>query len=208
MENRITLKDVLANCENFKATKDENGFNSWFEENIKIKNYMPLEDKLKIIDMATERISIMDATMSGSALYSIEYDCVMFFYVLLAYTNVEVDSALCTYKNYDILHEWFFYDYILDEVGRDYSDTVKMVETACGITNILSIKNILGSLDQEKISEHVTALNNIMSDKETMKAIETIISFDDPLLKKYRQNLDRTKSQMAKKATQKLEVKK
>lgn len=188
MEN-ISIEKVVDICRNFYNCKDLGGFEEWFSNNIEIKPYIPLEQKKEIIDIVAQKISLMDAAVGGSAVYSIERECILFYDVLLRYTNITVEKNENNYKNYDYLHSTYFYDYFMESLTWDYKTLIEMINNACDMANIISVRHMIGQLDFNKTQENIESLKSLLLDDKYAGAIETILAFNDPKLKAYRKQL-------------------
>lgn len=183
-KKKSKFEKLITKTEQFLDGKfSYNKYIEYIDKNIEIKPYIPLYGKYGIIKEIQLRHRLMDVGSPDSleeAAIAIQLEQDKFFWALLKWTDLKIEKKEDTTSRYDMLVQSGFADYVLSKCGRDYERFERMLKETLGLDDMIAIKGILSSLDDEKMSENVKTITKLMSDREFIQSMGKVISFNEP----------------------------
>ena len=199
MSNKLNTNDkaFIANCKKVKK-----GTMSLKEliDTLKFRFYIPLSIKMAVADIVNLLISnktspfvneemetFFDTKFEPPTIQEIlkDYETIKFAFIISQYIGVQISVENSEDAVYDLIHEIGLYDYIIENSRGDFGKFENLVDDMTGIRYYAltsSINNLFNDIPtQEKLNEFKEMFENLDEDK--LKQINSIVSFNDPMLK-------------------------
>lgn len=192
------LKSILNKYKKKEITKED--YNIFLNKNIIVDSYIPIAKKYAMINSFCSEINkvIFDIGESNSTeieLYYLNYDINIVFSLLFGYTNIIISGDERNIENYDLIITSGFFDYVYEKCGKDYDDIVKKCNRLNGIDNLW----VLSKLDEifcnnanVKNMEKIKDIINNEIDKDKLKFINSISEINNPKMKDFLNNLEKS----------------
>lgn len=182
-EERINWTDVhdeIVQCNMHLIS--EQALLAWFDENIEVRGYIGLQNKLQTINkMCLEVKTQMDKTielygdvgMEDCTFIQMAYEVECLFQILFDYTNIDITENKKTVREYDFVMESCFVDWLLQYCKKDYEKFKKMCDDACGL-NHLDLASVIISLKPHSVTELKDAITLIkeLNEEDTRNMAE------------------------------------
>lgn len=178
----IGLDEAINKCSEFlKGEINQEDFNKWLDK-VFVLYYLPIRNKYETIQDFLFDKEYFQAISSYPN--EIQVELGKWFYMMLAYTNIEVSGyeEYITLDNYDIMVRCLG-NLFETLCGKDYNRLVKMYEDAISIENITNIMQMISDIpveNQDKVSEDINeTLNKLNDNKETLNRLAEVIKFNN-----------------------------
>lgn len=199
MSNKLNTNDraFIADCKKVKK-----GTMSLKEliDTLKFRFYIPLSAKTAVADIVNLLISnktnpILNEEMETFFETKFEppttqeilkdYETIKFAFMISQYIGVQISVENSDEDVYDLVHEIGLYDYIIENSKGDFEKFENIIDDMTGIRYYAltsSINSLFNDIPtQEKLNEFKNVFENLDEDK--LKQINSITSFNDPMLK-------------------------
>lgn len=196
---KLGTLDILKKCKEFidNNTSIEEQ-NKYFDKNIIIKKYIPVEEKfenaniIKIClmsryDMLTWGVTTDNTGYVDYSNFYKEYELIKVLTIFPCYTNMSdlfFDTGFSDCEKYDILFASGLFEYVYDKTRKDYDSFSTIVDNYVEAKNILlvsELKSLTANLPtQEKINDFITTLNDLSAQGDTISSLAEIIDFNNP----------------------------
>ena len=188
------LHDKMGQCSNHLISKED--FYRWLDENIKVKEYLPLSVKYATISIFSEKVNselkeYLEKNNDIGYIY-MTYDINILFELLFKYVGMTIISKHRTVENYDLIMNSGFYDYVTSKCERDYKDTISKCDRATGIDSIQILKQISDIFISPPSVEDIEKIKNIINneiDPEKLRILEAVEGYNNPLMKKINEKI-------------------
>lgn len=174
MEDKISLKKVVSAIKNGED----------FIKLVKIKRYIPIEEKSFILRKYLVHYDVITTNCTDSVMIATELEILMKFDVLLKYTNIECEDEDKTFENYDILCMSGFFDVVKKGCKIDFMRMRDMIKNGGALSDLSVVTAILRAANGEEVKEAAKDIINILGSKDTVKEINKILAFNNPMLAK------------------------
>jgi hypothetical protein len=168
----------------------------WLDENIEVKNYIPISKKYSILQMFLIDFTydFLSDFFSGNNSGGVEflymnYELYSTFTLLMAYIDVELKDKNVTPDNYDLIKQTGTFDYIVEHCKSDYNDFKSQCDRVVGINDMSIIAKLNEAFEKNpsvnEFTDVMEKFDNIMKKKsvrENLKFINNINMFNNPLL--------------------------
>lgn len=119
--------------------------------------------------------------------YAVDFDVLMVFDCLLAYTNINPD-IMAEFKAHDVADVLYFsglIDTILEVCEADYRRLEHMVDKAITFDNLQQTLTILPKFDNEDVRKLLKQFEEYKNSvgADTLKELSDIVNMNDPLMK-------------------------
>lgn len=173
----VDVKEVINVCAQFMLGEIDKEFLDEWCKKIYIKNYLPLSDKISI---SLGSFLLRESFLEGFR----------FWFGLLRYTNIKIepeDEILCNLDSYNICYP-ILGPWLLTYCGPDYNILNHMIDEYLNLRKMEDLGEALGKLDEEVLGEQIKEMTETLGDltknKKVIKDMATILSMNDPSLKK------------------------
>ena len=169
---KITVAELIRQTKKFLNSEITPEEFSQLGDNMTIRSYLPILDKMKLIMILV--FTIENEDVEDASLKSVIMKRHLFFDVLLGqYAMVDVsEKSLCTYTSYDLLYP-LFSEFILGFCKKDYDEFVEMLRDAINFNNLNNFSDIFENLDYKELQK-VADKNRMMIDalKKSKEMVE------------------------------------
>lgn len=161
------LIDMMNKLENEEIEVEE--FVKYFKENIKIKNFLPVSQKIDLINKTLTFVSenYKDADF---VYYNVMTECIFKLNILFAYSNIDrpkkIDETL-----YNQLGKCGLTDYVIDDIGADYIELREIFNKMFIYSCLKSISDMMNPAQMQPI---IGALGEVTSALKDGKGLETL----------------------------------
>ena len=180
----VDVKEVINVCAQFMLGEIDKEFLDEWCKKIYIKTYLPISDKISI---SLGAFLLRESFLEGFR----------FWFGLLRYTNIKIepeDEVLCNMDSYDIcfpiLGTW-----LLGYCGPDYNVLNHMIDEYLSLRKMEELVEGLEILNGDKLEEQIKEMKETVIDltknKKTIKEMATILSINDPALKKMSEDIQK-----------------
>ena len=199
MSNKLNTNDkaFIANCKKVKK-----GTMSLKElvDTLNFRFYIPLSVKIAIADIVHLLISNKTDPVLNDKMETFfgtkfqpptvqeilkDYETIKFAFIISQYIGIQISVENSEDTIYDLIHEIGLYDYIIENSKGDFEKFENIVDDVTGIRYYAltsSIYNLFNDIPtQEKLNEFINVFENL--DENKLKQINSIASFNDPMLK-------------------------
>lgn len=164
-------------------------FMQYCGDNIEVIDYMPIGKKYGLIDIFAMGFTytiedMLNDHVSTFADILMEYELRKLFNIFFAYTNIEFDYEYRNSMEYDLIHQSYFYTYVMQFCHDDYVSFCNELDVVVGIKDMSIINTFNKKLNVttvEDVKEMEKIINSL--DVEKLKAVSDIIQMNDPLTK-------------------------
>lgn len=164
-------------------------FMQYCGENVEVIDYMPVGRKYGLIDVFSMGFTytledMLNDHVSTFADILMEYELRKLFNIFFAYTNIEFDYEYRNNMEYDLIHQSYFYTYVMQFCSGDYAELCDELDVVVGIKD-MSILNTFNKKLNVTTLEDVKEMEKIINslDVEKLKAVSDIVKMNDPLTK-------------------------
>lgn len=184
-------------------------YKKWVEDNIKFKQYIPISEKLVIVEKVNFYSSMEEAQDVTPSVYAYRLEKSRFFNSVIPYTNIIIQDIDKTDEVYDMLNIMNI-EYLVKKKTADYGVLFDMITNAINHANTSYIYNAMKQFDSQVQNEQIDKLQSVLSDKETIDKVHKILEFNDPSIKKYRSEMQSimSKAKLDKEEVKEIEKKK
>ena len=151
-------------------------------KNIEIKKYLSIKEKDFVLRKFMIKYSLKDLMGCDPVSISVEAEMMYLFYILFAFTDIEVDEEDITFENYDLIKKSDFTQYLKHEIGEDYYILLNMAKECVSIKNISEIYQVLSLFNSDKFKDELDAFKK-MIENVNINEINKLLVFNNPLLK-------------------------
>lgn len=188
---KIVLKDVIDISKKFVAGEISEEEMNEFGNNITIRSYIPLLEKVATVMLICA--SLLSDESTPEQIMSKLYKALFFNCLLQGYANIDCgDSELQTYTNYDLLYP-IFYPFIISFCKEDYETFKEMIKESISLSNFKETIAALNSINDEALENSVSAnasmLNSFLNNKDIIEQLNNIAIFNDPSLSRLNSDL-------------------
>lgn len=166
-------------------------FYGWLEDNITVKNYIPITEKYSSLSVFSIRFEIeLDDFIRGNdndiSTFYMVYDKEKMFQVLFHYIDTVIIPKNRTFANYDLIFTSGLYDYLMPICGEDYDRYSKICDRVLGVELTSLTKALAESMAKVPSAEEMEKIKNIINslDKDKMEILKVIEEYNNPRLKK------------------------
>lgn len=199
MSNKLNTNDraFIADCKRVKKgtmTLEE------LIGTLKFRFYIPLSVKIAVADIINLLISNKTSPVLSDKMETFfgnkfqpptvqeilkDYETMKFIFMISQYIGVQISVENSEDTIYDLIHQIGLYDYIVENSKGDFEKFENIVDDMTGIRYYAltsSINNLLNDIPtQEKLNEFKNVFENL--DENKLKQINSVASFNDPMLK-------------------------
>lgn len=189
-QNVVKMSELLDQCNKFldgKITHEE--LIQWSEK-VQFFPFLPIREKMFNIMYV-----LMDCVYSSDLTERfITLEMNKFWYLLIPYTNIELDDALMTEDNFDIIYA-MCYSWIYDRVKSDYDICLSLFNT---VMNILKQEDLAKTFEDladtnfgDMIKSNNELVDNLSKNKDTIRDLANIMIYNNGDFSKLKDNLSR-----------------
>lgn len=181
---KIKLSEIVELCEKYAAGETSQGEMVQYGNNMKIRGYLPILEKLAIT--TTIVLNHLYSDSESQEIKTAELYKYMFFYGLLGgYALIDCsERELVSFKNYDLIYP-IFYPFLMDFCREDYQLFKEFVKDTI---NFYQAKELGGHLENinpdvlERATESNKELfNQLEKNTELFSYIKELKELDNPL---------------------------
>lgn len=175
------IKLLVEKCKMFNSGLiSANDLKEYFENNVKIKKYIRLMDKHAIVLNVISHLNVVEGGALDGAELAIEKSFVMFYDVLLKYTNLEIEDEYRNFDYYDIFLEAGIDSFIKNVCNDDYLRAVELIDTTKDYNNLTFLSKLFEGMDSDKLYSSLEKIDELMKNEENMNKIVEIMKFNNP----------------------------
>lgn len=190
------LLDKMIQSSKRLLSKEE--FYKWLDGNIKIKDYISIQEKMAIINLQSIIFPIQ-CNYGITELNQIAIDDIDLCHIEEVYELIKIFELMCSYicdavvedkhKTFSTYNEIFksgFYDYIMDKVEKDYLRFVNMCDDVLGIKNMYMNTQLIKLLRSIPDKEELEKIQNTFNQPENIEIMDKLnyfIGLNNPNLK-------------------------
>lgn len=163
-------------------------FMQYCGDNIEVIDYMPIGRKYAIIDMFGAGFTYVIESMLNEHSYSfsdvlMEYEMKKMFDVFFKYTNIQFDIEYENSMEYDLIHQSYFYTYVMQFCSGDYEQLCKELDTVIGINDFSIINTFNNKLNIPTVDD-MNRMQDIINSLDTEKLVQIaeITKMNNPLV--------------------------
>lgn len=184
-EDKISLKDLFVFLDKLKKKKISEEAYLVFIDNLEIKRYLPMEEKMKVLLKLIIHLTYTEGFVSELAAIDLEVRKV--FLCLLSYTNIDittVESTPIDFKDYDLLVDSRIYEDIMSVAEKDYHRLENLIDQALKFESMFQVNMNMGNIDYEAMKENLKTAQEFMQgfSSEDLKHLADIATINDPLV--------------------------
>ena len=177
--NVVKLKELIEQCDKYangEITQEE--LIEWSKKVI-IVSYLPIRNK--VMNVMNVLFSCIYTEDLLERFITLEMN--KFWYLLLGYTNIEIDNELLTEQNYDLLFI-ICYRWLKESVGIDYDICLDIFDKIMKHVDSLDLKSTFSELANTDFAELIKSdkemINYLNNNKELIKDLSNILVNSDP----------------------------
>lgn len=175
------VKTLIEKCKMYNnnlISYDE--LRNYFDNNVKVKKYIRLMDKNSIVLNIVSHLNIIEGGVLDGIEVAIEKSFVMFYDVLLKYTNLEINEEYRNFDYYDIFVEAGIDSFIKNTCNDDYLRVVELINTTKDYNNLTFISKLFEGMDSDKLYSSLEKIDELIKNEENMNKIIEIMKFNNP----------------------------
>lgn len=174
-ENVVELKELIEQCEKFlnkEITHEE--LIEWSKK-VVILPFLPIREKMENVMYVLFNCKYSDDVLERF----INLEMNKFWYLLLSYTNIELDDDLLTEQNYDLLFA-MCYEWIRQAIGGDYEICLNLLKELMDFGMSMDLKTTFDELANTDFSKLIQEDKELVSflnqNPELIKDISDIVT--------------------------------
>lgn len=175
------IKLLVEKCKMFNSGLiSANDLKEYFEHNVKIKKYIRLMDKHAIVLNVISHLNVVEGGALDGAELAIEKSFVMFYDVLLKYTDLEIADEYRNFDYYDIFLEAGIDSFIKEICNNDYLRIIELINTSKDYNNLTFLSKLFENMDSDKLYSSLEKIDELIKNEDNMSKIIEIMKFNNP----------------------------
>lgn len=171
---KVKLEELLTKCKEFLEEKITHEELIEWSKKIIIIPYLPIRVKVKNILYVFSNCFYKEDLLERF----IELEMNRFWYIILAYTNIELDEDLLNEENYDIISS-LCYNWIITNIYSDYNACLHIMDEIYNYSHHNELKSTFSKLSNTDFKELIDADNKMIdylnSNPDLVKDLSNII---------------------------------
>lgn len=189
IESVILLDDILEECnKTIRGEIEDSELFDWIDEKIKIINYIDIDLKKSYVQIFYSSYSFEDNDFTDLAFAFELYSKLI---LMFTYTNIDFDLDRVTDKEYNIFMRSGFADYIINKIGRDYNEWIKMFERTVNMRSAFVLDAFNIAITDDTLSKNAKDMGKAFEgmSEEKLKYVMEIMQSNDPNLNELKNTL-------------------
>lgn len=187
----VKMSELLEQCNKFINGDISHDMLIEWSNNVKFYSFLPIREKIyNIIYILMNCVYSDDLT---ERFISLEMN--KFWYLLIPYTNIELDDNLMNEDNYNLLYA-ICYEWISDRVKTDYNVCLSLFDTIMNYLKIDDLSMIFEDLSKTDFGKMMDSNNklvaNLIKEKDVIKDLANIMVYNNHEFSEINKSLSKT----------------